>query len=417
MGAGVADGTNPPVKWDATKGDGVAWKTSIPGLSVSSPVVWGNQVFVVTSISSDPASEFRHGLYGDVEPAKDQSEHVWKVYCLDKASGKIVWEQVAHKGIPRRKRHPKASFSSPTPATNGQVVAVWFGSEGLYLYDMKGKLLWKKDLGAIGASWFFDPDFEWGAASSPQIWRNLVFIQADQQKGSFLAAFDWKTGKEVWRAQRDELPSWGTPAVFEHEGQAVVVSNATKMIRANDAATGKLLWEMGRNSEVTCTTPVFGNGLVYIANGYPPVQPIYAIRIGARGDITLPEGKETSDAVAWSKLRGGPYLPSPLLYGGRLYMVSNNGVLTAYAAATGERIFQERVAGKGGAFSASPIAADGRIYLTAEDGEVHVLKVDGAKPETLSSNLMGEVLMATPAIAREMVIVRGMKHVYGIRRQ
>jgi outer membrane protein assembly factor BamB len=413
MGAGLADGANPPVSWDAEKGANVAWKTEIPGISDSSPVVWGDRVYVVTSISSDPKSEFRSGLFGDVEPAKDTSEHTWKVYSLDRATGKVLWEAVSYKGVPKTKRHPKASYSSPSPVTDGNVVVAYFGSEGLYAYDTKGKPLWKKDLGTIDTGWFFDPDFQWGAASSPQIYKNLVIVQADQQKNSFLAAFDLKTGKEVWRVQRDEIPGWGTPVVLEYEGKAQLVTNATKRIRSYEPLTGKLIWELGGNSEVTVTTPVTANGLIYVANGYPPIQPIYAIKWDAKGDITLAEGKETNEGIAWSKKRGGPYMPTPLVYGDLLYLCSNNGILTTYDAKTGEKVYQERIGGKGGAFSASPIAADGRIYFASEDGVVFVVKA-GRTYETLAANPVGEVMMGTPAIAKGMVVVRGMKHVYGI---
>jgi len=413
MGAGVADGMNPPAKWDAVKGENVAWKTEIPGISDSSPIVWGERVFAVTSISSDPKSEFRAGLYGDVAPAKDQSEHTWKLYCLDRKDGKVNWDVVAYKGVPKTKRHPKGSYSSSSPATDGNVVVAYFGSEGLYAYDFSGKLLWKKDLGTVDAGWFFDPDYQWGPASSPQIYKNMLIVQADRQKNSFIAAFDLKTGKELWRTQRDELPSWGTPAVFEQDGKAQLVTNATKKIRSYDPATGKQIWELGPNSEVTATTPVFGEGLIFIANAYPPVSPIYAVKWLATGDITLPQGKDTSDHIAWSKPRGGPYMPTPLVYGGLLYICSNQGVFTAYDAKTGERVYQQRVAGKGGSYSASPIAADGRIYLASEDGEIHVVKA-GRQYETLASNPVGEVMMATPAITKDMIIVRSMKALYGI---
>lgn len=211
MGQGVADGMQPPVRWDGEKGTNILWKTPIPGISVSSPVVWGDRVYAVTSISSDPKSEFRSGLYGDTEPAKDNSEHTWKVYSLDLKSGKILWEQTALKGIPKSKRHPKASQSSPSPVTDGKRVIAWFGSEGLFAYDVQGKLLWKKDLGVVDAGWFFDPDYQWGVATSPIIWKDRIILQVDQQKGSFLASFDAATGKEQWRVQRDEIPTWVLP--------------------------------------------------------------------------------------------------------------------------------------------------------------------------------------------------------------
>lgn len=414
MGSGVNEAANPPVKWNGETGENIAWKTPVPGISTSSPVVWGGKVFVVTSVSADPNAEFRHGLFGDVEPSKDTAEHEWKIYCLDRTTGAILWERLAHKGVPKVKRHPKSSFSSPSPVTDGKRVVAWFGSEGVYAWDMDGKPLWKREAGVLDQGWFFDPDYQWGAASSPMLWQELVLLQADQQQGSWLAAWDAATGKEVWRVERDEIPGWATPVVLEHEGSAQLVTNSTKRIRGHDPRTGKLLWELGGNSEITVTMPVLGGGLIFVANGYPPIQPIYAIKWGARGDITLKEGEEANAGLAWSKKRGGPYMPTPLVYGGLLYLCSNNGVLSAYRVTDGERVLQQRVAGKGGAFSASPVAARGRLYLTSEDGEVHVLQA-GETPETLSSNPMGEVLMATPALVDDMIIVRGMKHVFAIR--
>lgn len=414
MASGISDGMAAPVKWDAEKGTNVAWKTPVAGISVSSPVIWGDKVFLTTSVSSDPKSEFRSGLYGDTEPAKDNSAHTWKVLCLDLKSGRLLWERVAYQGVPKARRHPKASQSSPSPAVDGKRVVAWFGSEGLFAYDLNGKPLWKKDLGIIDAGWFFDPDYQWGVASSPVLWHDRVYLQADQQKGSFVAAFDAAGGKELWRTGRDEIPTWGTPVVLEHEGKAQLVTNGTKGVRAYNPETGKVIWQyLGKNSEITCPTPVLAHGLIYVVNGYPPAQPILAIRWGATGDITLKDGEESNAGIAWSKMRGGSYLPSPLVYGDFLYICSNAGILSVYDAKTGERKYQQRIAGKGGAFSASPIASDGRIYLASEDGEVHVLKA-GAAYELLATNPVGEVLMGTPAITKGMLVVRGMKNVYAI---
>src|SRR5712692_5412961 len=211
--SGVGDGTKPPVHWDAAKGANIVWTAEIPGLANSSPVVWGDRVFVTTAISSDAKQTFRTGLYGDTDPVADTSPHKWKVLALDKKTGKILWEQTAHEGVPKTKRHPKSSQASPSPVTDGTVVIAYFGSEGLYVYSTDGKLLWTKDLGVQNAGWFFDPDSEWGAASSPVIYQRSVIVQCDRQKDSFIAAFDLKDGKELWRTARAELPTWGTPTI------------------------------------------------------------------------------------------------------------------------------------------------------------------------------------------------------------
>jgi outer membrane protein assembly factor BamB len=411
--SGVADGFAAPEKWDATKGEGVLWKTPIPGLSVSSPIVWGDRLFVVTAVSSDPNAVFRHGLFGDVEPSKDVTPHSWRVLCLDKRTGRVLWERVAHEGVPKTKRHPKSSQASPTPVTDGKIVVAHFGSEGLYAFDMDGKPLWKRDLGVLNAGWFYDPDYEWGVASSPILWHELVIVQCDIQKGSFVAAFRAKDGELVWRTDRDEIPSWPTPTVAEIGGKVELVTHATKFIRGYDPRTGQELWRLGPNSEVTTPTPIVAHGLVYVTNGYRGIQPIYAIRLGGHGDLTLPEGKDASEFVAWSKKKGGPYTPTPIVYGDQLYAVSNNGVFTSWDATTGAQIYQQRIGEQGGAYSASPVAADGKIYLSMEDGEVNVVKA-GREFELLARNPIGEVLMATPALSEGVLYVRGMQSVFAI---
>lgn len=414
-GSGVGDGTKPPVRWDATKNTNIVWKAEVPGLSVSSPVVWGDRVFVTTAVSGDPKQTFRTGLYGDTDPVKDSTAHLWKVLALDRKTGKLLWEQTAHQGVPKTKRHPKSSQSSPTPATDGKVLVAYFGSEGLFAYSVDGKLLWKKDLGVQDAGWFFDPDSEWGAASSPVIHKNTVIVQCDRQKDSFIAAFDLKDGKELWRTARAEIPTWGTPTVVQGKDRVEIATNGTKAIRGYDAATGKELWTLGPNSEVTCTTPVTGHGLIFVTAGYPPVQPVYAIKIGSNGDLSLKDGKESSDAIAWSKQRGGVYLPSPILYGDHLYTVGNNGVLSVYDAKSGYRVYQQRI-GDGGSFVASPIAAAGKLYVANEDGDVYVLKA-GPQYELIAKNPIGEPMLATPALAGDLLIVRGAKHLFAIAEQ
>jgi outer membrane protein assembly factor BamB len=288
----------------------------------------------------------------------------------------------------------------------------YFGSEGLFAYSIDGKLLWKKDVGLQNAGWFFDPDSEWGAASSPVIHKNTVILQCDRQKDSFIAAYDLKDGKELWRTARAEIPAWGTPTLVQGKDRTEIVTNGTKAIRGYDADTGKELWTLGPNSEVTCTTPVAANGLIFVTAGYPPVQPIYAIKVGSNGDLTLKDGKQSSDAIAWSTQRGGVYLPSPIAYGDHLYTVNNNGVMTAYDAKTGQRVYQQRV-GEGGSFTASPIAAAGKLYITSEDGDVYVVK-SGPQYELIAKNPLGEAILATPALAGDLLIVRGAKHVFAI---
>ncbi|MEA2205767.1 MAG: hypothetical protein QOE77_2543 [Blastocatellia bacterium] len=408
---GVVEGQPAAVKWDAVKSLNTRWKTEIAGLGHSSPIVWGNKVFITTAVSSAAKDETRYGLYGDVAPVKDDPKHTWKVYALDKNTGKILWERIAYDGLPKVKRHPKSTHSDSTPATDGKYLVALFGSHGLYAYDLNGKLKWKQDLGVLDSGWFYDPDYQWEHGSSPIIYRDLVIIQVDVQKDSYIAAYSLKDGKLMWKTPREEISSWGTPTVYEGKTRAELIANGSKAIRGYDPATGKELWRLTPNSEITTPTPFVAHDLIFVTSGYAPIQPIYAIRPGATGDISLKDGKDSNASIAWSKQRGGPYMPTPVVYGDLLYTCSNQGVLTAYNATTGERVYQERLGGKGGAFTSSPVASDGKIYLSSEDGDVFVVKA-GAKYELLATNNVGEVMMATPAISDGLLIVRGHNHVF-----
>lgn len=409
--SGVVEGGTPAVKWDAAKSENTLWKTEIPGLGHSSPVVWGNKVFITTAVTSGPKDETRYGLYGDVAPVKDDPKHVWKIYALDKFTGKILWERIAYEGLPKVKRHPKSTHADSTPVTDGRYVIALFGSHGLYAYNLSGKLLWKQDLGVLDAGWFYDADYQWEHGSSPVIFRDLVIIQADIQKDSFIAAYNLKTGKLVWKTPRQEISSWGTPTIYEGKTRTELITNGPKAIRGYDPLTGTELWRLGPMSEITTPTPFVARDLIFVTSGYAPIQPIYAIRPGATGDISLKDGAVSNSFIAWSKQRGGPYMPTPVVYGDILYTCSNQGVLTAYNADTGERLYQERLGGKGGAFTSSPVASDGKLYLLSEDGDVFVVKT-GPKYELLSTNPVGEVMMASPAISDGLLIVRGVKHVF-----
>jgi len=407
---GVVEGKPAVVKWDVPKATNVRWKTEIPGLAHSSPVVWGNKVFVTTAVTTAAKDETRYGLYGDVAPVKDDPKHIWKVYALDKNSGKILWERVAYEGVPKVKRHPKSTHADSTPVTDGKYLIALFGSHGLYAYDLKGKLLWKQDLGILDSGWFYDVDYQWEHGSSPVIFRDLVIIQADVQKDSYIAAYSLKNGKLVWKTPREEISSWGTPTVYEGKTRAEVITNGSRAIRGYDPLTGKELWRLTPNSEVTTPTPFAARDLIFVTSGYN-IQPIYAIRPGATGDISLKGDATSSNFIAWSQKRGGPYMPTPIVYGDILYTCNNQGVLTAYNADTGVRLYQERLGGKGGAFTASPVASDGKLYLSSEDGDVFVVKT-GPKYELLSTNPVGEVMMASPAISDGMIIVRAHNHVF-----
>jgi outer membrane protein assembly factor BamB len=407
--SGIGTGTT-PAEWNGESGKNVQWKTEIPGLGYSSPVIWGDRIFLTSSVpASGAAAEVKLGLYGAIQPVKDEGVQNFNVYAVDRKSGKILWTRTAVKSDPKVKRHPKSSHANPTPVTDGKHLVVSFGSEGLYTYDLNGKLLWKKDLGLLDSGYFQVPTAQWGFASSPVLHDGMVIIQADVQKDSFLAAFDVKTGKDLWRTPRADVPTWGTPAIAPAAGGGTqVVVNGWKHIGGYDAKTGKELWKMKGGGDIPVPTPVVLDGLIVVTNAHGPGRPIYAIRTNATGDIT-----GSKEHIAWTHDRVGNYMQTPLLHDGVGYFCFDNGVLTAFQLATGERLYQQRLgAGKSG-FSSSPVAAGDRMYITNEEGHTYVVRL-GKEYQLLGENDLGEAVMATPAISGGVLYVRGGRHLFAI---
>ena len=409
--SGVATAPSaPPVSWSATPAKGIAWSTAIDGLAHSSPIVWGERIYLTTAV----AAEGRPGVVlGDVSKsgvatATDTGRHTWRVIAIDRQSGKIAWNTVAHDGLPRMKHHLKASHASATPATDGRYIVALLGSEGLFAFDMNGVRKWRTDVGVMDVGLVDDPTMQWGPASSPVILGDLVVVQNDRHKDSFLAAYDIHTGKEMWRAAHDDYPSWATPAVVRSGNRVEIVTNSGKHIRGFDARTGKELWRFSdNNTQVKVPTPIVAGPLVIVTGGYPPGgRPIYAIRPGGTGDV----GEKS---LAWKTDRGAPYTATPIMYDGVLYALTDNGILSAYNPESGERIYQQRVAG-GLGFTASPVAANGHLYLASEDGDVYVVKA-GRAYELISTNKMGEPLMATPAISGNTIFIRTLSKIVAIR--
>ena len=411
--SGVNDGQHLPDRWDGKTGENILWRTPIAGLAHSSPVVWGDRVFVTSAVSSNPNATFKPGLYGDGAASEDRSRHRWVVYAIDKRTGKIVWERVAFEGEPRERRHIKSTYASATPATDGRMVVAWFGSQGVHAFDIDGNRLWSVDLGRVDMGAYDIPSYEWGPASSPIVWNDLVLLQCDTQADSFVIALDARSGTTVWKTDRDELPSWGTPTVVETPAGPVLVTNASNLIRGYDPRTGRELWRVGGSSKITAPTPIFSNGLFVVASGRAPERPLFAVRASARGDLTLGNGITSSDAIAWSRAGRGSYMPTPLIYGGILYVLGNNGVFDAYEVETGAEVYRQRLTHLGSGFSASPVAADGRIYLTNEDGEILVIAA-GREFRHVATNAMGELLMATPALSDGVLYVRSSASLFAI---
>ena len=411
--SGVADGQKLPDTWDAKAGVNIAWKTAIPGLGHSSPVVWGDTIFVSTAVSSRAGATFKPGLYGDGDASDDRSRHQWKLMAIDKKTGAVRWERVAAEGPPVDKRHIKSTYASASPATNGRVVVASFGSMGVHAFDVAGNALWKVDYGRILLGAYDLPSFEWGPASSPIIWNNLVIVQVDTHEDSFLLALNAETGTTVWKTEREEIPSWGTPTVASTPAGPVLVTNASNFVRGYDPRTGKELWRIGKSSKITAPTPIFANGVFVIASGRAPERPIFVVKPDAKGDLTLGDGQTSNDGVAWSKTARGPYMPTPLAYRGVLYVLENRGLFDAYDLATGKEVYRQRLPAVGNGFSASPVAADGRIYLSSEDGDIVVIAA-GAEFKHIATNSMGELLMATPALSEGRMFVRSVSSLFAI---
>ena len=412
-GSGIADGQRLPDRWSPASGENILWRTPIPGLAHSSPIVWGDLVFVTTAISSRGNATFKPGLYGDGDASEDRSSHRWILYAIDKRTGRIRWTRTAGEGAPRNKRHIKSTYASASPATDGRIIVAWFGSQGLFAYDVDGGLRWSVDFGRVDMGAYDIPAYEWGPASSPIIWNHLVIVQCDTQTDSFLIALNGATGESVWKTPREELPSWGTPTVVNTPAGPELITNASNYVRGYDPRSGRELWRLGGSSKITAPTPIFAGGLHIVASGRAPERPIFAVRPGARGDLTLKTGETENASVAWSKTGRGSYMPTPLAYRGLLYVLANNGLFDAYEIATGKEIYRQRLPLIGSGYSASPVAADGKIYLSNEDGEMLVISA-GATFGHVATNAMGETLMATPALSDGAMYVRGASTLFAI---
>ena len=415
QGSGIADLQGVPVRWNAADGEGIAWEVPLPGLGVSSPIVWEDRVYVVIAASLTEDSEFRIGLYGDVAPVQNDSEHRWELRAFDLTSGAPVWATELRRGTPKTRRHTKSSQANATPVTDGERIVTLLGSMGvLTCHDLEGNLLWERDVGVLNSGWFYDPDYQWGHASSPVIHDGAAIVLADVHGDAFLGAFDLEDGEPLWRTPRDEVSTFSTPFVHDAGGTAEVVVNGT-VIRGYDAATGAERWRLGPNSEIPISVPLLGDGLLFVQAGYPPIRPIYAIRPGMEGDLSLAPGEDSSEAIAWSKNRGGVYIPSPIFYRGILYLGANNGRLSAYDAETGARLYRARIGGVGGSYAASPFAADGRLYFTTEEGETFVVRA-GREYELLAKNSVDRIVMASPAASGGVLVIRAIDRLFGITR-
>jgi len=405
-GQGISTEKNLPTVWSATKN--IRWKTPIAGRSHSSPIVWGNKIFLTTAIEGPlvPGAKAVKHMIGEKEFLHPDSigadhKHTFKVICLNATTGKILWEQTAFEGTPFDNRHRKSSFAASTPATDGKHVFAFFGTEGLYAYDMNGKFMWRADLGKLGTVGM-------GTGTSPILHENLVLMQCDEDNGeaSFIVALDKKTGKEVWKTPRKVQVSWSTPVLVRTTKRAELITSGTEAVVAYDPATGKELWRHKGVESNAIPSPVANNEAVFLSAGFP-AKIVMAIRLGATGDLT------DSPNVVWKHSKGTAYVPSPILYGEYLYLTTDRGILTCLNAKTGEVMYEGGRVPIPATFTASPVAFDGKLLLTSEDGDTFMVKA-GPKHEILGSNSVGEPVYASPAIADGRIFIRGEKNLYAI---
>jgi len=402
-GRGFIDNVKTPDVWSMESAKSIKWKTPIPGLAHSSPVIWDNFLFVTMADNSKNSESLKVGLYGDIDEANDNTEHEFKVYCLDKNTGKILWERVAHKGIPKSKRHTKASQANCTPATDGKCLVVNFGSEGLYCYDFKGGLIWMKDMGLMNPGWNTTPGIEWGYSSSPVIFKNKIVLQCDIPKNPFIAVLDLASGNEIWRTSRvGEAQTYSTPAIYSKDGVTQIIVNGYMHTGGYDFETGKEIWKLSNGGDIPIPTPIISNDLIYLNSAHGKFSPIFAVKPNAKGDITLAPDSTKNKYIAWSEKRGGAYMQTPLVYRGYLYNLQVNGQLTCFDALTGEVKYKESL---NEAFTASGIAADGKLYFSSEDGNVFVVKA-GPVFQLISKNALKDICMATPAISGNTLFFR-----------
>lgn len=416
-GLGIGSG-NPPIEWNVETGQNVAWKTAIPGLGHSAPIVWGDRVILTTAVNSDTDNpSVETGWSGGAgESAEDSGEWTWQVMCLQLETGKILWTKDAHVGNPAIKRHLKASHANCTPATDGKLVVAFFGSEGLYCFDFEGRLIWKRDFGKLHSGPYDAPELEWGFSSSPIIHDGLVIVQCDCLNDNFVAILDLKTGKEIRRIDRDgEVATWSTPLVVATDNRQQIVCNGYRQMAGYDLETGQRLWHLNDGGDVPVPTPLFANGLIYLTNGHGR-SPTYAIQPTAAGDVTPSDDRASDDnpngsGLAWWQPRDGSYMPTPLVKDKLLYTCNDNGRLTVRDALTGKLIYRQRIGKGSGTYSASAVAADKHIYFVSELGQVTVIEA-GDIFNQLASNEMDEVVMATPAICGDRLLIRTLSHVY-----
>jgi len=417
--AGVADTHELPEEWDVAEGQGVRWRTPIPGLSHASPVVWGDRVFIATAVPKGGESELIVGLYGAGDSAEDMVEHAYQLWCLDLKEGRPLWVRTAARVVPSFPRHTKATHVDSTPVTDGRHVVAVFGSEGMFCYDVAGDLRWQVDLGDLDVGPHNGTELHWGYASSPIIADGKVVVQADVKTDPFLGAWDVETGELAWRVSRDDTTSWATPTAIHENGAWQIVVNGCKHMGAYALEDGEEIWRMAGGGGLPVPAPIVTDDFLFLTSNHRPLlanhsqKPVFAVWRSALGDLPLAQPDDPGEQVAWMQAGVGNYIQTPIVYRGLLYLCSTSGIVTVLDVETGERLARHRLGSGGVGFSASPVAGDGKLYFTSEEGEVFVRRA-GAELEAVGENSLSEICMATPAIASGALVFRTRSHVVAI---
>ena len=400
---GLAEGATLPSRWSTT--ENVVWRVDVPGWGWSSPVIWGDKIFLTSAVVDPPLPTPKVGGYpgGNIKPG---DVNRWMVFCLDRETGKLLWEREVHKGVPPQPRHPRNSYASDTPVTDGERVYAYFGNIGLFAFDMEGKPLWEQKWGS------FRMRDSWGTGIAPVLHQDRLFLINDNEQKSFLVALDKLTGKEIWRVERAERSNWSTPYIWINEKRTELVTIGTNRARSYDL-DGKLLWELSPTSGLVSLMPVAKHGLLYLGAGYH-YGPLYAIRPGGSGDISLKDEEKNNEWIAWHEPKGAGIHPSFLISGERLFVVFDAGFVACHDAKTGKAVFsRQRIDTGGGRFYASPWSYNGKVFLLNEDGKTYVL-VDGPNYKLLHTCALEEPAWATPAIAHGSLFVRTYSKLYRI---
>ena len=404
---GVSPHGNPPLEWSESKN--VKWKIEIPGKGNGTPIIWGDQMFILTSAPTDKRvrqaepNEGQQGRRWGPPSTKTANIHKYMVLSINRHNGEIIWQHTVKEELPQEATHELGSWASGSPITDGEHVYAYFGSRGLYCFDMQGRLQWERDFGQMSKH------MEFGEGSSPTLYGNKIIVLWDHEGDSFLFVLDKKTGKDIWKVDRDEGTSWATPLVIKVKGKPQIITSATKRVRSYDLDTGKLIWECSGMTSNVIPSPFVVDGIVYLASGFRG-NALLAIRLAdAQGDIT------DTDAIIWSYAgKDTPYTPSGLLYNDKLYVLrSNNGILSCFDAKTGAQIYSgQRMEGMGNLYS-SPVAAQGRIYILGHKGIMFVIKA-GPTFEILAKNQLNDNFNASPVVIGNVMYLRGYKNIYCI---